>query len=74
LGEQVTELLGAHPHPGAEVIGKYDALLGWSGFVDEQLRAPAAALAAEGGQRLGSSDVEHDGPPVSLPEPSKVLA
>src|SRR6185437_2303529 len=59
LGEQVAELRGAHPDPGTEVVGEHDTLLGWGGFIDEQLRAAAVALIAESGERLGGGDVEH---------------
>jgi hypothetical protein len=51
LGEQVTELAGAHPDLGAEVISEYDALRGGSGVINKQLRAPAPALTAECGER-----------------------
>jgi hypothetical protein len=74
LGEQVSELFGAHPYPGAEVIGEHNALPRRGGFVDEQLRASAAALAAKGGERLQRVGRGHGEPPVSLPDYPTVLA
>jgi hypothetical protein len=74
LGEQISELLGAHPYPSAEVIDEHNALLKRGGFVDEKLRASAAALAAKSGERLQRVVRGHGEPPVSLPDHSTVLA
>ncbi len=74
LRDQVAELCGAHPDLGAEVVGEDDALLGRTGIVDVQLRAPAVAHTTEDGGRLGGGEVEHGTPPVSLPDHLKVLA
>jgi hypothetical protein len=49
VGHQIGELAEAHLDALPEVVGDHDSLLRRRGVVDEQLRAAAVALAAEGG-------------------------
>src|SRR5438132_4567254 len=73
LGDEVAELVGAHADRGSEVVDEHDAPLGGGRLVDEQLRAPAVALAAEGGDRTESDDVDHGEPPVGVAGTSGVV-
>ena len=63
LLDEDRELVRAHLHPLAEVVGDDDLPFRWCVMIDEQLRAAAAALAAEQGESGRTLGAIHDRAP-----------